>query len=464
MPITKELGSELKVLYLSLIDEFKLKQGQLFKEINFQSAYAFVVGNIPFPGVHRDSKSHSIGTAHLFDKSYIYQKIHHCIKRIEASKAIYDFVIAHDLWHLTCDTYEKETQKYPSSTSGLIGGFICRTFEISGNLGITDKAFNQAFEELLLFLNKDYITTEVYIQLNGLKGDIAVIDINSDVSIEKASYDIAKFFSIHYTMSPQSYTINMFEGDYILRINFKFKKVEFDLLKRGNAFSKIREQVAKWQYAAILGCPGSIEIDKQIYHSLDWPVVNQNAIGPYGNQSHHIKGLSNSLLSEKDILNLQFVGKVIADLDVSKLDKKIIHSIERLAKSKYAKNINDRVVELSIALEYLINTTNSDVTLQLCLKTIRLVYEINYDVTIFKNLKKFYDLRSKVVHGNSTIELNDANKNLIDLTESLTQKAIVRYMELNKRFTCKQIDDSLLTSLHITKSLNRLLDELIEPA
>jgi len=449
----------LKILFVELTDEFTVRQQEFVQTINFNVRYAFRVGNISAPGAHRKDTSHSILTGALVDKPYILQKIHYCVHRLEAGPKIHEFVVKNKLWHCP-DVLVANQISSPSLMSGLVAGFICRNFEITGDLfKITQESFDQSFQELLAFFKKSDVTLSHYLNLKGLQGDRDLIVLNDRVSILKADYELAKRFSVYYTAPSHFSDIAMFEGEYVLKIDLTIPKKEYDFRNGGKASKIEQKEIAKWRTLPLLGCPGYLKIEKQICQSPDWPIVFYEEMGPYGNESLYPFNLNNPQFADDDVVFLQKIAGIIIDVDYEKLDKKITYALERLVKAKEAIDLNSRVVELAMALEYLVNTIPGDVSLQLKLKTIKLIYDNNEDESIYKVLTDFYNLRSKIVHGNTKMENIPANKLIMDTAEKIIQQAIVRYIELNKIYPAKKINEALHTALHITKTVEDILRE-----
>ena len=452
----------LRTLFVELVDEFTGRQQEFIKTMNFSIQHAIRVGNISAPGTLRNASSYSILTGVLVDKPYMLQKIHYCVHSLQAAPKIQEFVIKKNLWHCP-DVLVANQISSPSLMSGLVAGFICRNFEITGDLfKITKLSFDQAFQELLDFFGKDDVEVSYYLNLKGLQGDQEVIIFNPRVSMVKASYDLAKRFSIYYTTPNHFSNIAMFEGEYVLKIVLNIPKKEYDFRNGGKASKIEQKELAKWRTLPVLGCPGYLKIEKQICQSPDWPIVFYEAMGPYGNETLYPFNLDNPKISDGDVTFLQKTAAIIIDVDYEKLDKKISYALERLIKAKEAIDLNSRVVELAMALEYLINTIPVDVSLQLKLKTIKLIYDNNEDESIYKVLSDFYNLRSKIVHGNAKMENIPTNKLIMDSAEKIIQQAIVRYIELNKTYAAKKINDALHTSLHIAKTVEDILKDAVK--
>lgn len=449
----------LKTLFVELTDEFTARQQEFVQTINFNVRYAFRIGNISAPGAHRNDTSHSILTGALVDKPYILQKIHYCVHHLQAAPKIHEFVIKNQLWHCP-DVLVANQISSLSLMSGLVAGFICRNFELTGDLfNITQASFDQSFRELLVFFGKTNVTVSHYLNLKGLQGDRDLIVLNEHASIIKAGYELAKRFSIYYSAPSHFSDIAMFEGEYVLKIDLNIPKKEYDFRNGGKASKIEQKEIAKWRTLPVLGCPGYLKIEKQVCESPDWPIVFYEEMGPYGNESLYPFNLNNPQISDDDVAFLQKIATIIADVDYEKLDKKISYALERLVKAKEAIDLNSRVVELAMALEYLINTIPGDVSLQLKLKTIKLIYDNNEDESIYKVLSEFYNLRSKIVHGNTKMENIPANKLIMDTAEHIIQQAIVRYIELNKLYPAKKINDALHIALHIAKTVEDILKD-----
>ena len=174
--------------------------------------------------------------------------------------------------------------------------------------------------------------------------------------------------------------------------------------------------------------------------------------------SYNFSYRSKYVFNNEDAATLEKISLNIKSVDFDRLDIRIKYSIERLRKAKACRDINDRVVELALALEYLINTSNYEVTMQLALKPIKLLHDKNEDTNLYRSLKAFYSLRSKVVHGNEKIDNDTKHLSTIDVMEVTIQQMILRFMDLNKNYTFKQINDALEKALYISRPLHEILE------
>lgn len=224
----------------------------------------------------------------------------------------------------------------------------------------------------------------------------------------------------------------MFEPEYLLKVVLNTSKKEYDFRNGGEASKREKKELEKWRTLPILCCPNYLKIEKQICQSLDWPINFYEEQGHYGNECLFPFTLENPKLSDTDIAFLKKAEGILFAGDFEKLDKKTAYALERIVKAKESTDLNTRVMELAMALEYLVNTIPGDVRMQIKLKTIKLITPNNIDEGLYKVLSDFYNLRSKIVHGNTRLENKPADKLILDAAEGIIQKAIIRYNELHK--------------------------------
>ncbi len=423
---------------------------------------SFRSGSYPEKGKDRyNSTGYLIESKTCFDIHSLNQFLRSYTSKFTSSKKIFDYVLEKNLWHRQVKTYEEDVHRMPSISVNFIAGFLSRNFELNNyELKITNESFETAINELEIFFNKDVIDITTFLSLHGPSGDVNEIVLAPDVSIKKADYDLAKLFGLFYSTIENHY-VDMFEGDYVLQINFQVNKNDF-------MQSHVIEEglKTKWFHVLLLAENGNIEYGKTIRISNDWALVTIKApssliqtINPYS-----VSNKSDYSITIDKVRNFAHIAKVMQNIDLGKLDNQILFSIERLRNSKLSKNINDRIVELALAFEYLINTTPNEVTLQLCLKAIKLFNENNTDELIYSKLSEFYNLRSNVIHGKSKVEgslknkkTKITNKELIDYAEMIIQKIIIRLIEMNQDYSFKEISTALTKSLYVVKPLKDLL-------
>ncbi len=455
------MDSELHRIFKELADEFNQVHATMINDSRLFSS--FRLGFYPEKGKDRyNSLEYSIESRPCFNRHSLNQLLRTYTSKFTSSKKVFDYVIGRNLWPREVKTYEEDMYRMPSISVNFVAGFLSRNFELNNyELKITTESFETAIKELEVFFNKSVINITTFLSLHGPSGEVEEIVLAPDVSIKKADYDLVKLFGLFYSTMDSHY-VEMFEGDYVLQINSQVNKKNF--MESDNIEKTLRN---KWFHVPLLAATGNIEYGKIIRVSNDWPLVTIKAPNSliHNTNRYNVSNKSNYAITINKVYIFEHIAKVIQNVDLGKLDNQILFSIERLKKSKASENINDRIVELALAFEYLINTTPHEVTLQLCLKAIKLFDENNTDELIYRKLYEFYDLRSKVIHGKSKVEgslknkkTGITNKELIDYAEIVIQKIILRLIEMNQYYSFNEISSALTKALYIVKPLKDLLE------
>lgn len=448
---------ELKLILVELSKEFTKRQNEF--TLTNKIGYGIKIGNYAVKGTKRNQPgAHQMGIT--FDLQMYYQQLTYLLNTFSSGEKLHDFITANNMWHEEIQPFKGTTMSLPNMVGRVGGGFLCRNFELNNHsFIITNDSFEKSYKELIDYFSKDYITCQHYIHLKGIGGEIEEVILNENASIVRAGFERAKFFSINYNL-PNYHDMEVYEDDYLLQINFKIPK---EFYKRGvltMSSTLKRDEITKWKNFAQLAIPNLLIFGKEIQLSNDWVMEHNFAMGPYGNE-RRIWDKPKMVLTPDIVTNLHSSAKVVSNMNFKSLDKKILYSLERLTKSKAALDINDRVIDLAISFEYLINTSNMDVTLQLCLKVIKLICDQSAeDDEIFKILKAFYNLRSKVIHGNDKLVNDEKNILIIDYAEKIIRHAILTFIELNQKYSYDQIDKQLIRSLYRTESLRELLKQV----
>lgn len=450
------MEDKLKSLLKELVFEFEKDKGDFL--INPRLYYAIKRGEYAGKGSKRIG-GHLINIGICFELSRLHTLIGRYIQKYDSSKRIYEYVAQNKFWPTQYESYEDSLRYGAPMIDTVAGGFLCRNFEINNHqFIITNESFEIAYSELRDFFKRDYVSCDWYIHLQGVLGEPHTIKLTNEVTIVKAGFELAKFFSINYGNDDGVSLNEVFEDDYLLKIKIRRPKADYNFKLSNRIFTSEQSLLNKWKEAVLLGIPGYINFGKQIKLSADWPIINLRAMGPYGIDKWF--PFSNELitLKESDVKRLKQVAKVIGSVDIQKsLDKKITHSLERLAKAKASLNIDDKVVELAMAWEFLLPTINAEVNMQLRLKLIKLLFDVNKDEQIYKKLTKFYDLRSKIVHGNDKVKPEDKTKEIIAFTENLIQRACLKLIDLTQKHNMNEIQDVLSSSLHLSTPFSQLL-------
>ncbi|MDB4921343.1 HEPN domain-containing protein [Mucilaginibacter sp.] len=453
------MDEELRPLFWDFVKEFFAMENSFMN--NFRISRMYRTGYYIQQGVKRDAQQKQYLSGTIIDQPIFCMVIANFIYELSSTKRIYEYFANNKLWIEDFKSYEECQNYIPSMISKIAGGFLFRNFEINNyQFIVTESSFDIALKELIAFFNQDFVSYDQFIHVKKVSGDLNEAILTNQVSLVQADYEMAKFYSINYSRPEPIIELELYEGDYLLKVKSQIPK-DYYTLKKIRLLRDYEMYIRdKWKYLPILGISGYLELGKIILNSFDWPIMNYRVIGPFGNEHYHLKNETTAAITDERLQHLQYAANIISDTESFKdLDKRILYSIERLTKSKAAKNIDDRVVDLAIAFEYLINTEHTEVTLQLCLKVLKLLDDNNKDDKVFDSLKKFYALRSKVVHGNDKIPNNAYNTSIIDLAELIVQKATLRMIILNKVYSFPIIDKALKKAIYISKPLSDLLVE-----
>lgn len=110
--------------------------------------------------------------------------------------------------------------------------------------------------------------------------------------------------------------------------------------------------------------------------------------------------------------------------------------------SSYGEGLEDRLIDQMIALESLYLGDFQELRYKLALRAAFLIARDRKERTqVLKRLKKAYDARSKVVHGQKP---PDNLIELVEYTEEYLRQSIKRFLKLSDRYTLKELRDRLL--------------------
>jgi hypothetical protein len=440
-------------LFTNLIADFNNNRNSILSSRFYSSIRT---SYCPVKGAMRYSGSYHSYAVTGFDQHFMINWLRIGLRKFESFQQIVNWVISNNYWIKPVESYEVDLRTDPSISGNIVAGFIVRNFEINNyTFEITDPSFNQAFDELMLFLEKDSFEITILQSLHGPSGDLEEIELGENSSIVKVDHRIAELFNRYYSTTDGHY-IDMFDGDYILKT--RYSALKKDYFKSGRLEKQLLEKLFM---VALLAGIGNIEKGKIIYESSDWPLNTIHAphsfyynINRY--DFHHPSVYS---FTTEGIPLIQRAIDIIGATDVSKLDQKIQHAIKRVIKAKAATSIDDKVVELALALEYIINTERYEITLQLRLKGTRVYASTGEEELSYNTIRDFYDLRSKVVHGNASIEDTPKTQTTMKNAEKIILVIILRFIELNQKYSYDQISKALARSLYICGTLEEILEK-----
>jgi hypothetical protein len=444
----------MKDLYFEFYNDVLKNFEQIRKQFNF---LFLKKADYPAPNqnLHRyfNRKQFKTQTISYFDPHMISHAAFPVIKEFESTRKIFDYIIKNDLSPFEKLAYEKDVSRQPSITKNLIADFIGRLSELSQTgLDFNKQLFEKAYSELEDFLFSDRFKYKVLVNLYGPLGELDSINLGEG-KIKKADYETARLFCYYYS-DPELFNFEMFENDYYLEVEREILKENWrkQLFKE----DKIIEELFN---CIVLSNTGNIELGKSLRLSSAWPLIKtqKRSIKPiedkYG-ANNLFRYEFNNQTKEKLAENL----KKLENVDYDELHDKIKTAFRRLKNSKSTLNIENKIIELVLSIEYLINTSPHEVTLQLCLKIINMYTNSNQDKKLYKLLKDFFNLRGNVVHGNSKVVESSKTVNLIQSVEKIILEVIIEFIILNQTYSLKDINNALHNSLHIDKTVIEILN------
>jgi hypothetical protein len=443
----------LKTLYLELFEEFSKDPRTLIKDYSILLLKATSIPN-PNQNLHRYFSYQGIHsqTVSYLDTRLLGDLIRATIKHYKSTRNIFDYFINNDLSPFSKKSFEEDLNTWPSITKNLIADFISRVFELSNSgLDINIAFFDRAFAELEQFLMKDTFSYKILINLHGPLGDINDIPLDR-IAIKKASYEISKIFCYYYSDSDWT-EFEMLENDYYIEIEREINKM--------NWFSQLNEEngiIEKIFNCLLFSNAGNIEMGKSLRVSSAWPLIKTEImnISKIRNK-YNERNLFRYEFNELTSINIKKNFALLKTVDYVKIDDKIKASIKRLKKAKSTIEIEDKIIELVLCIEYLVNTSNFEITLQLCLKIIKIYNDSNQDENIYKLLRDFFTLRGDVLHANKKVASSPKNVLIIQDVEKIIINVLLKYIILVQKYSLKDINSALEKSLYLNKPIEEIL-------
>lgn len=435
---------EIRKIVKQIFLEFKNKHLELLIEnIYKKRVIAFGQASIPEMGYQKKSGCSKIITT--VNWNYIQQLVFIQLDHFKDRDLLNDFYLQiKKLGSYNFGDTDLETsfKKMPSVIFNLLSGFIVRVLELEKfKFEMEEDFFDIVFKELETILDNNYFEYKTLIGLYGIEGNITEFNCG-DISIKKATKKIADLFCYHYYES--DFYHEMIEGDYYLEIKRKAEKVNWqqELNKDGrNAVNKAIELI-------ILCGNGYIERGKAIRICDDWSIVRTKKIihkyrdyNSISNKNNFIFTFNNKVIESIEENYDYIFGKYSDKINESS----ILLAKKRLINAKKENDINDRIVELSLSLEYSIKTDRRGISKALREKSAVL---FNYnDLIDYKKTKdiirKFYEMRGDIIHGKKEIEYNDDNIKLIKEAENIIRNNLLLLIKLNKKYSIDEIDNTI---------------------
>lgn len=338
------------------------------------------------------------------------------------------------------ENFEKSMTKIPSIVHNYIIGIILKTIKIEKNyqLEIDLSNFDALFDELIYFLKEEYFCWEERYLIHGMIGEIPSIEVEN-IKIEKITLESQNLFEFFYNYAN------------LIRFNSDFKIGNYYLSVKNRILKKDRfryinvlgsNKINQIMKILLLSSNGNLKYGRGIRLSYDWTVLNS--------REQHVLNDSLEFKGNKDFYNLDKAENNIKNnlnlfiQEDFKLEESLEYAIERLKKSKQEIDINNKVVELALALEYSIKTNaKDDITKVLKEKSaILFKYETNTGYSRIKEkIYDFYDIRSRIMHGEKKYGREEEKVlRKIYLAEEVIRENILLLCKINQKKSLEEID------------------------
>lgn len=369
------------------------------------------------------------------------------------------------------DTFEKDCHQCTSITSLYITRFLIWQLH---NQKVIKNHYCYTFDEHVF--NKTFDEYKAFFDLKEMTAILRFV-INSNAIVEKEiKY---KNITIRNATQQDQIDFNAFYGNSAFpleNINHKDKILEYvqKIPATQKAYVDFYNSVTwnieeKLTRILILSSTGNISLKFPLYAAPDNEMMYlQQGKMRYGNYQINLGGHNNFIYRMDDLFlqRFSYIYDNYFEYNLHKFDDfRIEKAFYRFKKSKSAINIDDKIIELMIGMEYLINTSQQEVTLQLK-QYITKIYAERLDVgkrlETFSNLGSFYDLRSNVIHGKKEIKSDDKTLKMINVAENIFLDILFKILELTIKNGYsldeihKALKDCLSTEESLTDALKRL--------
>ena len=322
-------------------------------------------------------------------------------------------------------------------------------FEFDENL------FEKIMGNLINFIENESHVAYVFFPLHGLSGDFDNIRFSDDISISRLNPN-------QYAMVTDMDT----NHGYVRKPEKRFRKLRYGVfirrtLENSNDVSseRMKEEAQSVLDSFRLFKSGLIYTGAMYSYSPDfWPRKNLFTLRVGVENPPEIE--SEMFVAGAEIDRIKYFFTKFARLEPIAQQHYLITSIRRFNASYNNKHIGDRIADLCISLETLLNDSPGEITLKLSLRVALLLgdTEDNREY-LWRFIKKCYNVRSEIVHGKKRKVITVMGNTLTDhqtaqRLENVTRQAITKVVLLQEEISNqKNLLDSLDCSIVNRKKL-----------
>lgn len=314
------------------------------------------------------------------------------------------------------------------------------------NIDSDEVSFLQCYHSFEKFFYSPNITSFHLCKLFNFVSDVDEIKFSDSLKIRKLNQiemarreeSAASSFDLHFE--------NMFKSDYLIEMKSEVKKLiksgdesteddrkEIDnLSKHSKTIESSLDSVIK---ALRLLKPSSVYRDHAIEQRYE------GYFGCFGSRSS-IPFFENTVLGAKCVLNkeeVEVLKKLWQQIEVLKTNRTLGIAIDRLSYVTERRNVTDRILDNFIGLESLyLPGGNHELTFRLSLRVAMMTQEESDKMKdTFSFVKKMYEARSKIVHGDA-VSVATAE---LERLEKLLRDSIKLFLEDKTKFEGEGLND-----------------------
>jgi hypothetical protein len=324
-------------------------------------------------------------------------------------------------------------------------------------LDLDELVFDATFEAFTSELDDPDWTDVAFANLRNFKSDDALIDFGDGISIRHRSFDEIKerlgWTEWHFDHLTRDWEEGHAPSQHVVWVESAIEKTPDTAIRSANGTGRVLDLLlALWLFAPGDVSIGAIFTDRAARFDLTARGLSRTNGMPGDTWGQQYE------LARTDASNVRAIyDDVVAFRRATDVPSNVRLAVRRF-ESVYSRGIRqreDRVIDELIALEGLAGS-GTELRFRLAFRVSSLLAsDDNERLAVFGAMKRYYDIRSKIVHGG---DLNEAGRALVDddaelrtLVRKLVRGVIFASVHSDLRLTASYIDTHLDSALLDTR-------------
>jgi hypothetical protein len=311
--------------------------------------------------------------------------------------------------------------------------FLKYYLQINQSLNFNVKIFNKIYSGVENFIFHNKINIKHVFPLKNFKSDVDEIDLGGNIKIKKLT---EKDFDEIFKETKRG--ISYFSSDEAMDVDYQIEAVES--IENGTALDNSMFAIICYNVISALrlfkdGIIGDVKLYEHNYVKYkyeSWEPIWQPVRGSI-TMVQQIKAPQKYSLLSQEVGDLIKLWNKYNSYDFNK-NRSVDIAIRRFNYAYEKKMVEDKLIDYIITLEalFLKEEENNELNYRIALRTALFIGSKKQEINqIRENIKKAYDIRSKIVHGSSKIK----HEKLQELTykmEEYDRLSIRKFLFLNK--------------------------------